>query len=109
MSFIGMSMNQRLERRYEMERRLVELDRDHPGFRDEHYRQRRDFIARIAHEHETGKPVPIAPYTSQEHDVWRSILDTLDPLHDVCCLFESMATRQTLDEETLADCNGRND
>lgn len=60
---------------------LVDLDQDHPGFRDATYRARRDAIARIALEHETGDPVPDAPYTDEEHGVWSTVRETLDPLH----------------------------
>ena len=64
-----------------MDTRLVELDQDHPGFRDPQYRSRRDFIARIAIRHRTGDTVPTAPYTEEEHHVWQQILATLEPLH----------------------------
>ena len=79
-----------------MQRRLVQLDKDHPGFRDEHYRQRRDFIARIAHEHHTGQPVPQAPYTEDEHGVWRHILNTLAPLHHELVCRELNAVQNTM-------------
>ena len=46
---------------------LVELDRDHPGFRDDVYRSRRNTIARIALDYRTGDPVPDAPYSEEEH------------------------------------------
>ena len=45
---------------------LVPLDADHPGFRDPEYRARRDAIARIAIEYESGQPIPGAPYTEAE-------------------------------------------
>ncbi len=64
-----------------METLLVQLDRDHPGFRDQSYRARRDAIARIAMDHRPGQPVPLAPYTVEEHGVWRTILETLAPVH----------------------------
>ena len=62
-------------------RALVELDRDHPGFRDLAYRRRRDAIARIARAHVSGAPVRDVPYTDEEHAVWRHVLDALAPLH----------------------------
>lgn len=62
-------------------RSLVELDADHPGFRDEDYRARRDQIARIALAHRPGDPVPDAPYTTEEQDVWKAIWGRLGPLH----------------------------
>lgn len=60
---------------------LVELDPDHPGFRDPVYRERRDAIARIALAHRTGQPVPDAPYTDEEHAVWRDVWGRLADLH----------------------------
>jgi phenylalanine-4-hydroxylase len=65
-----------------MDHHLVQLDPDHPGFRDPVYRQRRDAIARIAAAHRTGDPVPHAPYSDEEHAVWSTICRTLDPLHE---------------------------
>jgi len=60
---------------------LVDLDADHPGFRDAGYRARRDQIARIALDHRPGEPVPDAPYTRDEQDVWKAIWRRLSPLH----------------------------
>ena len=60
---------------------LVVLDPDHPGFRDDVYRERRNAIARIALAHRTGDPVPHAPYIEDEHGVWRSVWAELAPLH----------------------------
>ena len=60
---------------------LVELDPDHPGFRDPAYRARRNAIARIAMTYNSGSPIPAAPYTELEHEVWKTILDALRPAH----------------------------
>jgi phenylalanine-4-hydroxylase len=65
-----------------LDTQLVKLDREHPGFRDPHYRARRDAIARIALDHRPGEPVPEAPYTSEEDNVWRAIFEVLSPLHE---------------------------
>lgn len=64
-----------------MDRRqnLVELDQEHPGFRDVAYRARRDEIARIAHDYKEGDAVPDAPYTDEEHAVWREVWTQLGP------------------------------
>ena len=60
---------------------VVELDQDHPGFRDEAYRDRRNQIAQIAFEHQPGTPVPDAPYTDEENELWGTILEMLTPIH----------------------------
>lgn len=65
-----------------MDHLIVTLSPDHPGFNDAVYRERRNAIATIAREHQTGDPVPNAPYTPEEHDVWRLINDMLMPLHE---------------------------
>lgn len=60
---------------------MVQLDPDHPGFRDPEYRARRNEIARIASEYKTGMPIPDAPYSDEEHLLWRIIRDALEPAH----------------------------
>lgn len=60
---------------------LVQLDRDHPGFRDPGYRARRNQIARVALDF-AGGPVPDVAYTPAEHEVWRLVRARLDPLHE---------------------------
>src|SRR4051812_46522468 len=57
---------------------IVRLDPDHPGFRDPEYRARRNRIAQIALEYQPGTPIPDAPYTAQEHEVWRMIWEALN-------------------------------
>ena len=60
---------------------IVQLDPDHPGFRDAEYRARRNRIARIALDYEPGGAIPDAPYTEEEHGVWRAIWEALGPAH----------------------------
>jgi phenylalanine-4-hydroxylase len=60
---------------------LVALDPDHPGFRDGAYRARRNLIAQIALDYVPGTPVPEAPYTEEENDVWRTVWASLAPAH----------------------------
>ncbi len=62
---------------------VVQLDPDHPGFRDPAYRARRDTIARIALQHRFGDPIPDAPYTPGEQEVWRAVWEELGPKHTV--------------------------
>jgi len=60
---------------------IVQLDPDHPGFRDPEYRRRRNQIAQIAMKYQPGDPIPDAPYTPDEHHVWSTIWKALQPAH----------------------------
>jgi phenylalanine-4-hydroxylase len=60
---------------------LVQLDRDHPGFRDPIYRQRRNAIAQLALDHTIGAEAPRVAYSVEEEGVWRVALEHLLPLH----------------------------
>jgi phenylalanine-4-hydroxylase len=64
-----------------VEIRIVELDPEHPGFRDPEYRARRNAIADIAMSYRPGQPIPQAPYTDLEHRVWQTIWNALGPAH----------------------------
>jgi phenylalanine-4-hydroxylase len=64
-----------------VEVRIVNLDPDHPGFRDAEYRARRNAIAQIASAYRSGQPIPPAPYTEIEHRVWQTIWTALGPAH----------------------------
>ena len=63
-------------------RSLVELEPDHPGFKDAHYRTRRNEIAEIAQNYQSGAPIPEANYTDDEHLGWHQILSLLRPQHE---------------------------
>jgi phenylalanine-4-hydroxylase len=58
---------------------IVQLDPDHPGFRDLEYRRRRNQIAQIALQYHPGDLIPDAPYTDEEHQVWLTIWRALQP------------------------------
>jgi phenylalanine-4-hydroxylase len=84
-------------------RELVALDQDHPGFRDEAYRARRNAIAALALSYERGQPVPAVPYTDEEHGVWRTVWDHLEPLHGryACAEYREGAGRLALDRGSI--------
>ena len=86
-----------------MDTQLVELDQDHPGFRDLEYRARRDTIARIALTHRSGDAVPDAPYTDGEHAVWRTVFETLSPIHAqlVCDELNAVQNALALDRHRI--------
>lgn len=60
---------------------IVQLDPDHPGFRDAEYRARRNEIAGLAAKYRAGQPLPFAPYTEEENNLWRTIWSALEPAH----------------------------
>ncbi len=60
---------------------IVQLDQNHPGFRDPEYRARRNHIAQQALRWRTGDPVPDVQYTDTEQGVWRTVWEHLAPLH----------------------------
>src|SRR6266581_8287857 len=75
---------------------IVELDPDHPGFRDAAYRARRNQIAQLALSYEPGAPIPDAPYTAEEHEVWRTIWKALKPAHQTHACADYLAARERL-------------
>jgi len=81
-----------------MDLELVELDRDHPGFRDAAYRERRNAIAALALRRTIGAPVEDVEYTDGEHGVWRTVLSHLAPLHEryACAAYQSGFPRVSL-------------
>ncbi|MDT4952226.1 MAG: phenylalanine-4-hydroxylase [Acidobacteriota bacterium] len=82
---------------------IVQLDPDHPGFRDAEYRARRNRIAQIALEYQPGTPIPDAPYTSQEHEVWRAIWEALNPAHQLhaCAEYLECVSRLELPQDRI--------
>jgi hypothetical protein len=60
---------------------IVQLDQNHPGFRDADYRSRRNHIAQQALRWRPGDPVPDVEYTDVEQSVWQTVWKNLSPLH----------------------------
>lgn len=82
---------------------IVQLDPDHPGFRDPAYRARRNRIAQIALEYQPGEVIPDAPYSSEEHEVWRAIWEALDPAHRLhaCAEYLECVSRLELPKDRI--------
>ena len=76
---------------------IVQLDPDHPGFRDSEYRRRRNQIAQIAMKYQPGDPIPDAPYTEDEHQVWSVIWKALGPAHRQHACAEYLQAIERLD------------
>lgn len=79
---------------------IVQLDPDHPGFRDAEYRARRNRIAEIAISYQPGTPIPNALYTDEEHEVWRTIWKALGPAHQEHACAEYLAALRRLEFDT---------
>ena len=82
---------------------IVQLDPDHPGFRDREYRKRRNQIAQLAMNFRPGDQIPDAPYTAEEHQVWRMIWTALEPAHQLhaCAEYLSSLRRLSFDSERI--------
>lgn len=80
--------------------RIVDLDPDHPGFRDAEYRARRNTIADIAMTYRPGQPISHAPYTELEHHVWQTIWRALGPAHQAHACREYLNCLEKLNFDT---------
>jgi phenylalanine-4-hydroxylase len=76
--------------------RIVQLSPDHPGFRDLDYRARRNRIAELALSYRPGQPLPDAPYSAEEHQVWRAVWQALQPAHQSFACEEYLTCVQQL-------------
>ena len=82
---------------------IVQLDPDHPGFRDSEYRARRNQIALLAMHYRPGEQIPDAPYTADEHRVWRTIWQALRPAHQnhACAEYLDALTRLSFSDDRI--------
>lgn len=60
----------------------VHLGAGHPGVDDPAYRARRNEIAAASMAWQPGQPTPRIDYTEVEHQVWRTVREHIDPLHE---------------------------
>lgn len=82
---------------------IVQLNPDHPGFRDRDYRARRNQIAQLAMDYRPGDPIPEAPYTAEEHQVWQTIWRALRPAHqqNACAEYLEALTRLNFSDDRI--------
>jgi len=82
---------------------IVQLDPDHPGFRDGEYRARRNQIALLAMHYRPGDQIPDAPYTADEDHVWQTIWQALRPAHQkyACAEYLDALTRLNFPEDRI--------
>jgi len=75
----------------------VNESKEHSQFQDEAYRERRDFIAKVAKEYRMGQPIPEVAYSKEETELWVNIYKKLSNLHK-----ESMCDRFLSNMEELS-------
>nr|XP_057934825.1 tryptophan 5-hydroxylase 1-like isoform X2 [Doryrhamphus excisus] len=82
-----------------------ELDADHPGFKDEVYRQRRKYFADLAMNYNHGDPIPHVDFTPEEVQTWTRVYRELNKLYPTHACKEYLKNIPLLVEE----CHYRED
>ena len=59
-----------------------QLSADHPGFTDAAYRARRQSLSEVAARYRRGQPVPDAPYSAEDHELWDRCAAALAERHE---------------------------
>ncbi|KJH46456.1 Biopterin-dependent aromatic amino acid hydroxylase [Dictyocaulus viviparus] len=78
-------------------------DPRHPGYQDEAYIARRNFLNSIASGYKYGEPIPIVEYTDEEHAIWKSVYNHLSTLREsYTCLAYRRNLRMLEDEGILS-------
>ncbi|XP_056273498.1 tryptophan 5-hydroxylase 2-like [Pseudoliparis swirei] len=82
-----------------------ELDADHPGFKDEVYRERRKYFVEVAMSYRFGQPIPRVEYTPEEVSTWGVVF------RELTRLYPTHACREYLQNLPLLrqDCGYRDD
>ncbi|MBI1376260.1 MAG: phenylalanine 4-monooxygenase [Frankiales bacterium] len=79
---------------------VVELGSDHPGVGDPEYRARRNTIASLALDWTPERPMPVAEYTDEEHEVWRVVSAELARKHERLACAAARAGRERIELPT---------
>ncbi len=74
-----------------------------PGEVDRRGGGRRNRIARLASEYRPGAAIPYAPYTSEEHEVWRLVREALEQAYrrHACAEYLECVRRLDLPQERI--------
>ncbi|XP_013413331.1 tryptophan 5-hydroxylase 1 [Lingula anatina] len=83
----------------------TELDADHPGFRDNVYRERRKYLADLARNFKHGDLIPRVQYTEEEIKTWGTVFTELTNLYPTHACREHLANLPLL----IHYCNYRVD